>query len=40
MRVWIIRAVLVIMFFGIIASEGLARRTYLLFQILLITLKI
>jgi hypothetical protein len=28
MRVWIIRAVLVIMFFGIIASEGLARRTY------------
>ena len=28
MRVWIIRAVLVIMFIGIIASEGLARRTY------------
>jgi hypothetical protein len=28
MRVWIIRAVLVIMFFGTIASEGLARRTY------------
>ncbi len=28
MRVWIIRAVLVIVFFGTIASEGLARRTY------------
>ena len=28
MRVWIIRTVLVIMIFGIVASEGLARRTH------------
>ena len=28
MRVWIIRAVLVIMIFGIVSSEGLARRTH------------
>jgi hypothetical protein len=28
MRVWIIRAVLVILLFGMFASEGLARRTH------------